>query len=64
MAIAAGIQVGFLFLTILGIPAAMVLARSLGTYFNPVGKVCVPRQVAEAIERKKGEEILRKYQNG
>ncbi len=29
-------------LTIVGIPAAIVIARSLPTYFNPVGKVCVP----------------------
>ena len=28
-------------LTIVGIPAAIVIARSLPTYFNPVGKVCV-----------------------
>lgn len=29
-------------LTLVGIPAAIVVARSLPTYFNPVGKVCVP----------------------
>ncbi len=59
MAIITAIQTGLLFLTIVGIPVALVLAKALGTYFNPVGKVCVPRQVAEAIERQKGEALIR-----
>jgi uncharacterized membrane protein YccF (DUF307 family) len=33
--------VGF-FISIIGIPTAIVLAKSLETYFNPVNKVCVP----------------------
>ena len=28
-------------LTIVGLPYAYIIAKSLGTYFNPVGKVCV-----------------------
>lgn len=35
------IQILFLFITIIGIPNAIILAKSLGTYFNPVGKICV-----------------------
>lgn len=29
-------------MTIVGLPGAYIIAKSLGTYFNPVGKVCVP----------------------
>lgn len=35
-------QIVGLFVSIVGIPVALVLAKSLGTYFNPVNKVCVP----------------------
>jgi Predicted membrane protein len=41
LAIVVAIQTGLLFLTIVGIPVALALVRALGTYFNPVGKVCV-----------------------
>ena len=61
MAAAAAIQICLLFLSIVGIPVALALAKAMGTYFNPVGKVCVPRQVAEAIEKKKDEALLRDY---
>lgn len=37
------VQIVELFVSIIGIPAAIVLAKSLGTYFNPVNKVCVSR---------------------
>ncbi|SBV90953.1 Membrane protein-like protein [uncultured delta proteobacterium] len=29
-------------MTIVGLPGAYIIAKSLGTYFNPVGKICVP----------------------
>ncbi len=46
-------QIVGLCITIVGIPLALVLAKSLGTYFNPVNKVCVSRTVAaEAASRK------------
>lgn len=32
-----------LFVSIIGIPAAIALSKSLGTCFNPVNKVCVHR---------------------
>ena len=37
------IQTVLMFLSIIGIPVAIVLAKSLSTYFNPVHKVCVSR---------------------
>lgn len=37
-------QIVGLFMSIVGIPVAIVLAKSLGTYFNPVNKVCVPER--------------------
>ncbi len=37
-------QIFFLFVSIIGIPAALVIIKSLGTFFNPVGKKCVPYQ--------------------
>ena len=52
---------GCLFLTIVGIPVAIAMAKSLGTYLNPVGKVCVPKLVADAVDRQKGEAALKKY---
>lgn len=55
------IQIGCLFLSILGIPVALALAKALGTYFNPVDKVCVPRQVAEALEKQKDAALVRNH---
>ncbi|MEY4591878.1 MAG: hypothetical protein RIR18_773 [Pseudomonadota bacterium] len=52
------IQVGLLFLSIMGIPAAMVLAKSLSTYLNPVGKKCVSSAMAEELERRKAQREL------
>ncbi|SHN68726.1 YccF domain-containing protein [Desulfovibrio litoralis] len=52
-AVVSAMQVLGLFLTIIGIPMAIPLAKSLGTYLNPVGKVCVPVETAEAIRLQK-----------
>ena len=49
-AIIAAIQAGCLFLSIVGIPVAIPIAKSLGTYLNPVGKVCVPVGVGQAVQ--------------
>ena len=54
------IQICGLFVTIVGIPPALVLAKSIGTYSNPVNKICVPRAVGDAIRVKDKDEI-RKY---
>ncbi|MDL2207156.1 YccF domain-containing protein [Desulfovibrio sp. OttesenSCG-928-F20] len=42
-------------LTIVGIPTALVIARSLTTFLNPVGKVCVNVDVGNALRRRKAE---------
>jgi len=61
LAIVTVFQIAFLFLTIVGIPVALVLAKSLGTYFNPVDKKCVPRAVANELEQRKAKEQVDKY---
>lgn len=40
------------FVSIIGIPCAIVLAKSLGTLFNPVGKVCVTKEIADEMRRR------------
>ncbi len=52
------LQVVGLFLTIIGIPAAAALAKSIGTLFNPVGKVCVSTAMAEEIRRQEAQARL------
>lgn len=47
MALVAVIQVFALCLTIVGIPVALVIAKSLGTYVNPVNKKCVHSAVRD-----------------
>lgn len=51
-------QVVCLFISIVGIPAALVVANSLGTYLNPVNKKCVPQAVADEIAAKKAQEAI------
>lgn len=46
-------QIAGLFITIVGIPVALVLAKSLGTFFNPVNKTCVSKAVADEISSRK-----------
>lgn len=48
-------------LTIVGLPVAMVVAKSLGTYFTPVNKKCVPAAVKEELDRQKGQEDVKKH---
>ena len=50
--ILSAIQVFALCLSIVGIPVALVIAKSLGTVLNPVNKVCVPSAVAEEVARR------------
>ena len=54
-------QIALLFITIVGIPVALVLAKSLGTYFNPVNKTCVPKAVKDELEQRKAKEQAEKY---
>ena len=61
LSVAAIVQVGLLFITIVGIPVALVIAKSLGTYWNPVNKKCVHLAVAEELERRKGEAAIHRH---
>ena len=54
-------QIAGLFLTVLGIPVALVLAKSLGTYFNPVNKISVSKAVAEEITARKAKEEVSRH---
>ena len=45
-------------ITIIGIPCAVVEAKSLGFFLKPVGKVCVPAGVSDEIRRRQIEEIV------
>ncbi len=51
-------QIVALSFTIIGIPLAVVLAKTLFTCLNPVNKKCVPVEVLEEIRRKKAAEYL------
>lgn len=54
-------NIAFGFLSIVGIPIALVHTKLFKTYFNPIGKVCVPKAVGDEIERIKSAEIVGKY---
>jgi len=49
------------FITIVGIPVALVLAKSLGTFFNPVNKKCVPKAVEDELEQRKAKAEVEKH---
>lgn len=57
------LQVVGLFVTIIGIPSALVIAKSLGTYLNPVNKVCVPSAVKDELDKRSAENAVDKYLN-
>jgi len=63
LAIVTIFQIAGLFMTIIGIPVALVLAKALGTYFNPVNKVCVPKAVQDELEQRKAKEQVNKHLN-
>lgn len=50
LALLAVFQVAALFITIVGIPVALVIAKSLGTYLNPVNKKCVSGALVNELE--------------
>lgn len=52
LSLLAVLQVAGLFISIIGIPIALVVAKSLGTYFNPVNKKCVHHAVVDELERR------------
>lgn len=53
MAVVTIFQIAGLFVTIVGIPMAIILAKSLGTFFNPVNKKSVPKAVEDELNRRK-----------
>lgn len=53
-------QVVGLFITIIGIPPAIVVAKSLGTYLNPVNKKCVHQAVRDELDRRKAQVEINK----
>lgn len=55
------IQIALLFFTIVGIPVAIVLAKSLGTYVNPVNKKCVSQAVADELARRDAQSQISKH---
>lgn len=61
LAVVTVFQIAGLFITIIGIPIALVLAKSLGTYFNPVNKTCVPKAVADEVASRKAKEQVDKH---
>ena len=46
-------QVVGLSFTLIGIAPALVVAKSLGTYLNPVNKKCVHQAVSDELDRRK-----------
>lgn len=63
LAIVTVFQIVGLFITIVGIPVAIILAKSLGTYFNPVNKISVSRAVADEVAKRNAEEYVNKKMN-
>jgi uncharacterized membrane protein YccF (DUF307 family) len=61
LAIVVIFQIVGLFVTLIGIPIALVLAKSLSTYFNPVNKTCVPKAVANELEQRKAKEQVERH---
>jgi uncharacterized membrane protein YccF (DUF307 family) len=60
LALITALQAAAMFITVIGIPVALVLAKSLGTYLNPVNKICVQRAVVDELERRKAIAVLDK----
>lgn len=49
------------FLSIIGIPCGIVWFKALPAIFMPVGKICVPKAVADEIARIKAGDTVRRY---
>lgn len=61
LAICTFIQSLCLCITIIGIPVAIPLLKSLGVLLNPVGKICIPQDVSNAMQFQKAQENLQRY---
>lgn len=60
LSIMAIVQVCLLFFSIVGIPVALVIAKSLGTYLNPVNKKCVYQAVVDELDKRKSQAEISK----
>lgn len=58
LAIVGAFQAVAFCLTIVGIPVALVVAKSLGTFLNPVNKISVSKAVAEEIQVRKAKAFV------
>ena len=47
--------------TIVGIPVALILVKSLCVFFNPVGKVCVPHVIGDELRRRQDQATKDQY---
>ena len=47
------VQIVLMFVSLIGIPVAIVMSKSLSTYFNPVNKVCISKELYDEIMGKK-----------
>lgn len=61
LSLLAAVQVAFVGITLIGIPSALVIAKSLGTFLNPVFKKCVHISVAEELDKRKANKEVDKY---
>lgn len=50
-----------MFVSLIGIPVALVLAKSLSTFLNPVNKICVPKAVEDELAQRKAKEQVDKH---
>ena len=58
------VQVVALFVSIVGIPVAIVVAKSLGTCLNPVNKQCVHHSVRDEIDRRRARSVMGHHPGG
>lgn len=58
LSVAVIFQIVCLFISLVGIPVALVLAKSIGTFFNPVNKKCVSKAIANELERRRAQDQL------
>lgn len=56
------LEIAGLCFTIILIPMAIILAKSLSTFFNPIGKICVPIGVKELMDKNNAQKIYDNYQ--
>jgi len=61
MCIVSVLQISGMFLSLFGIPVAIVVAKSLGTYFKPINKKCYPVAVAIELEQRKAKAQVDKH---